>query len=285
VKAGVAAVDSIVVEGRFRRDLGDLSDLVASIRDVGLLHPIVVDRELRLVAGQRRLAACRELGMSEVPISKVTDLDSAAELLTAERDENTCRKPMTASELVALGRALEALEQPRARERQGHGETAPGRNASARARGSVEETRNVVGKALGVHGATYNRMKYVVERAEASDVPKPVRQVAAAALAEMNAGQLGAEPAQRRVRQAENGSPVASTDLGNVGDKRSIPRKKGPARQLRQLADKVRDLGTLVPMIDLDGLTKEEADSIAADLSEGLSALSSLRNQLRKVNP
>jgi hypothetical protein len=41
--------------------------------------------------------------------------DATAELV-AERDENTCRKALTASELVMLGRRLDELERPKARE-------------------------------------------------------------------------------------------------------------------------------------------------------------------------
>jgi hypothetical protein len=103
------------------------------------------------------------------------DIESAAALLTAERDENTCRKDMAASELVALGRRLEDLERPKAEARAEEGR-ARGRAAqkgepvSARPRDieSREETRNVVGKALGMHGATYDRTKYVADRAEAT---------------------------------------------------------------------------------------------------------------------
>jgi len=40
-------------------------------------------------------------------------------MLRAERDENICRKEMTVSEKVALGRQIEELERPAAAERQG----------------------------------------------------------------------------------------------------------------------------------------------------------------------
>jgi hypothetical protein len=53
------AIEDIAVGFRYRKDLGDLRTLAQSIGDVGLLHPIVVTPEGRLVAGQRRLEACR----------------------------------------------------------------------------------------------------------------------------------------------------------------------------------------------------------------------------------
>lgn len=42
-------------------------------------------------------------------------------LLKLERDENTCRKEMTASEMLDLARRLEALEKPRATQRMSAG--------------------------------------------------------------------------------------------------------------------------------------------------------------------
>ena len=51
-----------IVEGqRFRKNMGDIDALASSIRDIGLLQPIGVDDEHRLVFGGRRLAAFRLL--------------------------------------------------------------------------------------------------------------------------------------------------------------------------------------------------------------------------------
>lgn len=58
-----------------RRDLGDLEGLVASIRAVGILEPLVVERNTSilnvppylLLAGHRRLAAAQLAGLAEVP--------------------------------------------------------------------------------------------------------------------------------------------------------------------------------------------------------------------------
>ena len=74
------AIGDIVIGKRFRRTLGRLETLVCSIREVGLLHPIVVTADRRLVAGQRRLEACRTLGWTEIPV-RVVDLE---DLLRAE---------------------------------------------------------------------------------------------------------------------------------------------------------------------------------------------------------
>ena len=61
-------IDRIVVGERVRKDLGDIKVLAASIKEVGLLHPIVVDADYRLIAGRRRLAACKSLGWKKIPV-------------------------------------------------------------------------------------------------------------------------------------------------------------------------------------------------------------------------
>jgi ParB family chromosome partitioning protein len=64
-------VDKICVGKRHRRDLGDIAGLAESIEDLGLLHPITVDQDGRLLAGARRLAAYKRLGRTEIPVKIV----------------------------------------------------------------------------------------------------------------------------------------------------------------------------------------------------------------------
>src|ERR1700682_2704817 len=109
-------IDQIQVGFRYRKDLGDLRSLADSIAEVGLLHPVVVTSEARLIAGQRRLEACRLLGWTDVPVT-VVDLLPAARV---EAHENFVRKDLIPSEIVALKRAIEPLERRESRERQGH---------------------------------------------------------------------------------------------------------------------------------------------------------------------
>ena len=52
------AIDSIIIGERYPRDMGDIHGLAASIRSVGLLHPVVVTPNGELLAGGRHLAAC-----------------------------------------------------------------------------------------------------------------------------------------------------------------------------------------------------------------------------------
>lgn len=157
-------VSAIVVMDRARKSIGNVLGLAESIKRLGLLHPIVVNTRRELVAGGRRLAAVKKLGWTEVPCYVVGTLDEAAAALQAERDENTCREPLAPTELVALGRRLEAIEKPKAKERQKAGGGKPG---SGKLPEPEPPTRDKVGEAVGVSGRTYEKAKQVVEAAEA----------------------------------------------------------------------------------------------------------------------
>jgi ParB family chromosome partitioning protein len=63
--------DIIVGDNRFRKDLGEIAALAESITAIGLLHPITVDQHNNLLAGQRRLEACKFLGLTEIAVCEV----------------------------------------------------------------------------------------------------------------------------------------------------------------------------------------------------------------------
>jgi hypothetical protein len=64
-------IASIKIGKRHRRDLGDVAALAASIEDIGLINPITVDENGLLLAGGRRLAACKQLGWKQIPVCVV----------------------------------------------------------------------------------------------------------------------------------------------------------------------------------------------------------------------
>jgi ParB family chromosome partitioning protein len=61
-------IADIKVGKRIRKDMGDLAWLAASIAAIGLVNPITVDEDRRLLAGARRLAACKLLGLQQVEV-------------------------------------------------------------------------------------------------------------------------------------------------------------------------------------------------------------------------
>lgn len=82
-----------------RRKLSEIAELAASMRQYGLLQPVVVRRSgeaFQVIAGHRRVAAARELGWSTIPaLVREVDLDDAY-LLTLI--ENLQRSDLTPRE-------------------------------------------------------------------------------------------------------------------------------------------------------------------------------------------
>jgi ParB family chromosome partitioning protein len=70
------------VSGQPRRQMGDLSDLVASIKEKGVLEPILVRRDgvrYRIIAGERRYRASRQAGLTQIPCIEI-DVDDKGTL-------------------------------------------------------------------------------------------------------------------------------------------------------------------------------------------------------------
>lgn len=87
-------ISEIVVGERRRDDMGNIQELADSIKKYGLLHPVVIDEQKRLVAGGRRLEACKLLGWEEIPVTFLGEL-SEKQLREIELEENLQRKDLT----------------------------------------------------------------------------------------------------------------------------------------------------------------------------------------------
>lgn len=104
-------LDRIEVLGdNVREEIGDVTELAESIEQQGLLQPLVVSQtpggtRFHLIAGHRRLSACTQLGMKEVPVvvRKVKDATERLEIMLAE---NVHRRSLTPLE---EGRAYKRL--------------------------------------------------------------------------------------------------------------------------------------------------------------------------------
>jgi ParB family chromosome partitioning protein len=98
-----------------RKSLGDVSELAASIRQNGLIQPIVVtqqpsrkDRYL-VLAGHRRLEASKRIGLRAVPVVVRHDVGHMADHLTLMLVENVQRTQLSPIEKAEGIRELMAL--------------------------------------------------------------------------------------------------------------------------------------------------------------------------------
>jgi len=149
-------VASIKIGNRYRKDMGDLFSLAQSIKELGLLQPIAVDKEHRLIYGERRLMAHIALERETI-LARIIEVDA----LLAEQAENEVRKAFTPSERVAIAAAIEEVIGNRKGQRTDKATAQLPQNF-----GEVngKETAQIAAKAAGFGNAeTYRQAKAVVK--------------------------------------------------------------------------------------------------------------------------
>jgi ParB family transcriptional regulator, chromosome partitioning protein len=107
LEAPVNAISPNPKQPRTHWDEAEIQSLAASIREVGILQPIVVRRAgqgYELVAGERRLRAAKVAGLATVPVV-VRDTEDA-DLLREALIENIHREDLGPIELAEAFRAL-----------------------------------------------------------------------------------------------------------------------------------------------------------------------------------
>lgn len=249
-------IDSIVVGRRHRTDLGDLDELVESIRERGLLQPITVTPDGVLVCGRRRLEAVKRLGWRTLRVWVRSGISDQLSRLLAEQDENTLRKPLTPVEEAALFEELSALLAEDAQRRQ-----AASRFQSAASAGDedggVESTppqyqgkTRINASQLVTGKDSHQRLERInAIRAAAHDaeVPVRVRALAATELERVESGGAVA-PAFHRVQAA-------------LGASEPRPAAPAPARRTAR--------AFVLTWSDLDGWTDHyDPEALAAEVSE-----------------
>jgi ParB-like nuclease domain len=307
VTARTIRIDDVVVGDRVRTDLGDLGDLIESIRTVGLLHPIVITPKHRLISGRRRLEACRALEMSELPATVATNLTDAVDLLVAERDENTCRKEMTVTEKLEMGARIEALVKPEAEQRMRSG-TASEPEWIARARDPAsfrrqQETASKAAEAVGMGRSAYYMARAVKRYAEDPEQPEAIRQAARDSLTTMDAGGAvrpshdafvakastlqGADEEQPDVPAVTGGGLPALPVAPGRGALAALRRRLPQRSQHKALGEGLAVLGGLceglagITELD-DGLDLARVGQWQRDLEQGLRVLHRLNIRLQQ---
>jgi ParB family transcriptional regulator, chromosome partitioning protein len=159
-------IPTIIVGTRVRREVGDLTSLKASMKALGLLHPVgvvprVTPNAYDLVTGNRRLAAAQQLGWTEIDARVLTTVDDLMRL-QAERDENVERLELTLSEKAALAGQIAPLEEAAAKTRQ-----RAGKGSGKLTEGQKGEAKDKIAKAVGLSRHTLEKAQEVVEAAKA----------------------------------------------------------------------------------------------------------------------
>jgi ParB family chromosome partitioning protein len=92
-----ARVSEVKIKTRLRAtNQENVADIAASIREIGLINPILIDSEINLIAGYHRLLAFKFLGLKEIPA--IISSQQALKSQLQEIDENLKRAELTSIE-------------------------------------------------------------------------------------------------------------------------------------------------------------------------------------------
>ncbi len=106
--------NKIKVNERVRKDFPGIEELAESIKELGLLQPILISGDNELIAGHRRLLACKQLGLEKIECNKINP-SSELQKLDMELAENVKRKdfnPMELARGLAKRKDLYEFEHP-----------------------------------------------------------------------------------------------------------------------------------------------------------------------------
>ena len=151
------------------------ADLARSVRDKGILVPLLITWDNRVIAGHRRLDAAGQAGLADVPVTvfpSQDELDITEALIHANR-----QRVKTNEQIGREAALLLTIEKERAARRKKESTARAGKASGAARNGKANEVepvpprsgaagkaRDKVGEALGVSGKTAERAAAVVEK-------------------------------------------------------------------------------------------------------------------------
>lgn len=202
----IVDIDKIKVNERIRKDFGDLQELADSIVAAGgLIHPPAVTPDFELIAGERRLRACRDiLGWKQMEVH-VMPVQDAEHQLMLEIDENETHKSFSKAERIDYGRRLERIEAAKAKERMSYG----GKGVEI---STTLRTDEVVAEKLGIGGKDqYRREKFIADNQD---------QLTPEDFADWDEGRLSTNKAYQRIKarlqEAERRAGLAEQEKENL---------------------------------------------------------------------
>lgn len=159
-------IQRVVIGERRRSSLGRIQSLKRSIAAHGLIHPILLRGDV-LVAGHRRLEACRALNWKTIPARQVDRL-SDDELRAIELEENTAREALSdfAASKARLAEIRQAEADLKAKAKAEQVFNHVGRKPSTGGRPKKPEARPAVAAETGISPAEQVRVERHVELAE-----------------------------------------------------------------------------------------------------------------------
>ena len=180
-------INKIIVNDRIRKDFGNIEELAEDIRVNGLINPPTVNKSYVLLAGERRLRACKLLGWTQIEVHMLDTKDEAHDL-AVEMSENNLRRNFTGSELAEGIRRQMALESEKAKERMADG--GRGGNFST----PSGKSRDKAAEQFGISGKQAEKVMFVDDHRDMLDP---------ADFADWDEGKLSTNKAFQRIKAAQ----------------------------------------------------------------------------------
>lgn len=200
-------IDKITVGDRIRRDFGDIQELADDIRENGLINPPTVNKDYVLLAGERRLRACKSLGWTQIEVHMLDTRDEAHDL-AVEMSENNMRRNFTGSELAAGIRRQMEIEAAKARERQEASRF--GGDGGANIGTTAGKARDKAAEHFGISGEQARKTVFVDEHRDLLDP---------ADFADWDEGRLSTNKAFQRIKAAQRKAEQERDDARFVADR------------------------------------------------------------------
>lgn len=226
----VVGIDKIIVGDRIRKEFGEIKELAEDIRENGLINPPVVNKNYELLAGERRLRACKSLGWSQIEVRMVDTRDAEHEL-NIEISENEVRKDFSKAERIDYAKRLERIEEIKASKRK----TASLKQNSTDVenfppREELGKTRDIVADKLGIgSGRQYEKEKFIVEN-QFSLAPED--------FADWDEGKLSTNKAFQKIKAELAAKERQIKEMDPAPLRREIDRLKGEIANAQKSADK-----------------------------------------------
>lgn len=196
------AINKIKINDRYRKDLGNVFTLAQSIKEIGLLHPVVINENNELIAGHRRIEAFKINGMTEIPVHKINLQD----ILKGEFHENVERKDFTSREKVAIKQAIEPEFKEEANQRISKGGRKHGLiykdlangEESTQVEENLNKSRENVARFVNTSHDTLNKLETIIHASEENpdefgDLPEKI-----------DAGDVSVNYAHKMVKRSED---------------------------------------------------------------------------------
>ena len=158
-------------ETKSQRDHGDLSGLKQSIQEVGLINPLTINHNKKLLAGRRRYQVVKELGWKEVDCRILNSKDALTDFKISI-EENLKRKSLTDLEVASAIKDYDELK------RKLYGESISGRRTDLQPASTTDIGWNTdkTAKDLGISSGSVRTAiqiaKAVEERPELAKLKK-----------------------------------------------------------------------------------------------------------------